>query len=150
MTSKLKEAGAMLTTSLLIGALVGGIFLSPLVAVFASAIALVLIAFAGYPVFLLLRRFRVANVWTSVAAGFLIAALLMGWLMWPLRYEGMGGTSSHGVGVDLVYTQINGYTTAAGWREFFWACSIFGALGGLGGGVFWELAQKKRTQKLDG
>jgi len=87
----------------------------------------------GLPAYLLLRWRKAVRWWSTISPGFILAALPVALMSWPLRYAGMGSSSSVN-GVDMM---IAGVPTTAGWIQYVEGLMFFGCLGALSGLVFW-------------
>ena len=92
----------------------------------------------GVPAYLLLRWRQAVRWWSALASGFVLAAIPIALLAWPLRFAGPGSSAS----VNGVDTMINGVPTMAGWMHYLAAVGQFGVLGLLGALAFW-LVQRK-------
>ncbi|HKY87317.1 MAG TPA: hypothetical protein VJL90_11200 [Pseudorhodoplanes sp.] len=86
----------------------------------------------GLPLFFLFRERRWTSVFSSVAGGFVVGAIPIGFLAWPF-WPGSGSSSS----VNNVPLIINGMPTAAGWLSYFQNLIFFASFGALAGFVFW-------------
>ncbi|MGO1078682.1 hypothetical protein [Inquilinus sp. CA228] len=86
----------------------------------------------GLPIALLYRAKRWHRPDLSIATGFLIGAIPMGVLIWPLKHSPGSSTRVNGVLVS-----VDGIPTLAGWLEFLRILGIFGALGAAGALAFW-------------
>jgi hypothetical protein len=104
--------------------------------------AFILAATIGYPIFLLLRRFSIANAWTASLSGLAIGGGFKACSSSPLQYADLKGTSSRGSGADLVYTMIDGVPTQLMWNEYYASCAVFSVAGALAGWVFWNQISK--------
>lgn len=96
----------------------------------------------GIPAFYLLKKLNVVRWWSTIGVGFILGALPMAILTWPLNYSGLKTSSSS----NGVQTMIDGVPTMAGWLEFFTGVSFLGACGFLGALAFWVVAPNKLKQ----
>lgn len=127
--------GAILLGSLVPAALVsltlggpGHLALSLLAFVVTLGHALIL----GLPLALLYRAKRWQWPGLAVATGFLIGAIPIGVLIWPLKPSPGSSTRVNGVLIS-----VDGIPTMAGWLEFIRSLGMFGALGAAGALAFW-------------
>lgn len=103
-----------------------GMFVPALVVTIVHALVL------GLPAVLLFHYKRWSNTAATVAVGFVIGALPVGILVWPLR-PGSGISTSGSSGP----TVIDGIPTWAGWLEYLVVAGGAGLLGALGALVLW-------------
>jgi hypothetical protein len=87
----------------------------------------------GIPGILLVRTFGKMSGWASLLMGFVLGAIPIGLLSWPLRYGAQRVSASH----EGVVTLVNGVPTLAGWLDWAYGTALMGLLGALGGGAFW-------------
>jgi hypothetical protein len=99
----------------------------------------------GVPAALLFRYEQWTGLVGTMAAGFLIGAIPVGILDWPMQ-PGSGFTSSSG-GVP---TSVDGMPTWAGWLEYLELAGGFGLLGALGALAFWLTLKAGGALILDG
>jgi hypothetical protein len=86
----------------------------------------------GLPTALIYRAKRWQWPGLAVATGFLIGAIPIGVLAWPV--ESAPNSSSW---VDGVLVSVDGIPTLAGWLEFLRSVGRFGVLGAAGALAFW-------------
>lgn len=86
----------------------------------------------GLPLGLLYRAKRWHRPDLAIATGFLIGAIPMGVLIWPVQHRPGSSTRVNGVLVS-----VDGIPTLAGWLDFLRLLGIFGALGAAGALTFW-------------
>ena len=103
-----------------------GMLVPALVVTFGHALVL------GLPAVLLFHYKRWSNSAAAVAVGFVIGALPVGVLVWPLRPGSGISTSS-----SSAPTVVDGIPTWAGWLEYLVVAGGAGLLGALGSLVFW-------------
>ncbi|RYY02074.1 MAG: hypothetical protein EOO53_15230 [Gammaproteobacteria bacterium] len=96
----------------------------------------------GTPTYYLLRYFNLVRWWSTLIAGFLLGAIPMAVLTWPLKNPEMKTNASF----DGVQTMIDGLPTLAGWIQFIEGVSFFGACGLAASLVFWLVAPNKSLQ----
>jgi len=92
----------------------------------------------GLPAYLLLRWRHAIRWWSTLIAGFVLAAVPLAILVWPLRFAGPGSSAS----VNGVATMIDGVPTMAGWVQYLAGVGQMGALGVVGAFAFW-LVQRR-------
>jgi hypothetical protein len=117
-----------LAPALIVAGLSANLMVLPLVFAVTLAHSIIL----GLPVALFYRARRWTRLSTVVIGAFLIGAIPIGMLGWPM-HPSVRGTAS----VDGVTTIINGIPTFAGWLGYLESLVIFGAYGVTGGLVFW-------------
>jgi hypothetical protein len=93
----------------------------------------------GVPAYFLLRRLNVIRWWSTLATGFILGAIPMAILTWPLRYPELKTNAS----VNGVQTVIDGVPTMAGWLQFLEGVSFLGVCGLVGALAFWLAAPNK-------
>ena len=120
---------AALAPAAVVVTLSGSLEVAPLVFGIAAGHA----ALLGVPIFLVFRAKHWVNLASCIVAGFVIGAIAVGVLAWPLRFPALHTTGS----VDGVPTIINGVPTLAGWLNYVELLVLFGAFGALSGFVFW-------------
>lgn len=120
---------AALAPAIAAAALTGSIKLLPFTFGVAFAHALGL----GLPLFLIFRLKRRVNLISSVGIAFIVGALPMGVLTWPLAFWRAPGQAS----INGVPTVVDGLPTAAGWFYYVQTLVYFGLFGALAGFVFW-------------
>jgi hypothetical protein len=104
----------------------------PMLWLFAFGVALGHAIILGLPAALLYRAKRWHRPDVAVATGFLIGAIPIGILNWPVR-NAPNSTMSFG---DTLLN-VDGVPTLAGWLEFLRVLGMFGSLGAVGALVFW-------------
>lgn len=135
---------------LLLGALVPAMVVAALsldFGLFLAALSLTLghALILGLPAVLLFHYKRWSKPAATVAAGFLIGAVPVGILIWPLQ-PGTGVSMSSSSGPTI----IDGIPTWLGWLEYVEFSGSFGLLGALGALVFWVTLSKCRALPTDG
>jgi len=93
----------------------------------------------GIPAYALLRWRKAIRWWSTIATGFILGAIPVAVVAWPLRYAELKSSST----VDGVQTMIDGMPTIAGWTQYFEGLSFFGACGALGAFAFWLTARTR-------
>lgn len=106
-------------------------FLLPLVISFAH------VFFLGIPAFFLGLYLRKIRWWSTIIASFIVGALPIAILTWPLRYPELQTTSRRAEGESIVYTMVDGMPTATGWSDYITLFTIAGMFGVVGGIAFW-------------
>ena len=96
----------------------------------------------GLPAYVVLRWLKLVRCWSTLTAGFILAAVPMAIFTWPLRYPELKTSAS----VNGVQTMINGVPTMADWFQFVQGVSFFGACGLVGALAFWLVAPNKFRQ----
>ena len=86
----------------------------------------------GVPAYFLLRWRRLFRWWSTLLAGFVLGAIPVAVISWPLRYASPGSFSSS----DGVPTMVNGIPTMAGWLQYAGGVSFFGACGLVAAAAF--------------
>ncbi|OWJ67902.1 hypothetical protein [Inquilinus limosus] len=124
--------GATLLGALMPAAIASAPFwnLEALLAVFIVALGHALIL--GLPIALLYRAKRWQWPGLAVATGFLIGAIPIGVVIWPVEPRPGASTRINGVLVS-----VDGVPTLAGWLDFLRLLGVFGALGAAGALAFW-------------
>ena len=69
----------------------------------------------------------------TIASAFLVGAIPVGILTWPLNFPSLKGTAS----INAVMTIVDGVPTLAGWLAYLEGLGTFGAFGATGGLAFW-------------
>jgi hypothetical protein len=118
-----------LAPALIVASLSFGIAVLP----FAFAVTLGHSVFLALPLALIYRAKRWTRLGAVVVGGFLIGATPMAVVTWPLSLSARTTAS-----IDGVPTIVNGVPTAAGWLSYLEPLALFGALGAVGGFVFWS------------
>lgn len=115
----------------IVSATLGG-FIIPTVWLATFAVTLAHAVVLGLPIALVYRAERWQ--WPSLAAatGFLIGAIPMGVVTWPVETRPGSSTRINGVLVS-----VDGVPTLAGWLDFLRLLGVFGALGAAGALAFW-------------
>lgn len=90
----------------------------------------------GLPAYLVLHWFKLVRWWSTLGAGFTLAAVPMAIFTWPLRYPELKSSTS----VNGVQTMIDGIPTMAGWFQFAQGVLFLGACGLVGALAFWLVA----------
>ena len=114
----------------------------PFLGLYVFVVAFALAAIVGYPAFLILKRYAVANGWTATLLGLAIGAGSHAYSAWPLKYPALKTTASRGSGASMVYTMIDGVPTQLMWNEYLMFCAIFGVVGAVAGWIFWYQMSK--------
>jgi hypothetical protein len=100
----------------------------------------------GLPLYLVLNKFNLVNIYTSSIGGFLVASIPIGVLSWPSERTEMKTSSS-----DSSYgqTMIDGIPTEAGWLQYSHGVLYFACIGLVCGLVFWLIVYfwEKSTNK---
>lgn len=104
------------------------------------AISTIHVMLLGMPAYALLSYCRGLRWWSATAGGFLLGALPVAVLTWPLRYAETGMSASF----DGVQTMADGIPTAAGWISYARSVFFFASCGALSGLAFWWVLQKQR------
>lgn len=104
--------------------------------------AITLTVLIAAPVFLGLHRLGWIRAWVSPVAGFVVGALPIGIRSWPWHPVAGHVTVSVMRGGKMVPILVNGVPTMAGWLDYAWTVLAYGALGAVGGLVFWLLWRK--------
>ena len=99
---------------------------------FALVVTLAHAVLFGLPLFLLLRAKGWINLLTCIGGGFLIGAIPLGVVGWPLS-----PSTGSNIWVAGVPTVVDGIPTAAGWMRYGIYLMLLGVDGALGGLVFW-------------
>ncbi|WP_237055153.1 hypothetical protein [Microbulbifer sediminum] len=93
----------------------------------------------GLPAYFVLRKFRLVRWWSTLGAGFCLAAMPMAVLTWPLKYSELKTSAS----VNGVQTMMDGVPTLAGWLQFTQGVLFLGVCGLVGALAFWLAAPNK-------
>lgn len=101
--------------------------------IFCWLISLGSVVLLGVPAYLFLRWRNLVRWWSSIAGGFVMAALTVAIGTWPLRYSEFRTSSSF----KGVWNLIDGVPTAAGWLRYAEGVCFFGILGAVSGLSFW-------------
>ena len=112
-----------------------------IIAAFAVSAAHVLAL--GLPAFLLVARAKVFAWWSAVGLGFILGALPLALLSWPLRYS-EGASARHWENGQMIETIVDGVVTRAGWWSYVSGVVSMGCLGALGGLSFWLVLRALR------
>jgi hypothetical protein len=124
---------------------VAAAMLSPFLGIYVFIVAFLLASLVGYPIYLLLRRYRlVTNGWVSSLVGLLVGSGFAAFFFWPSKYPDLKTTSWRGSADNKVYTMIDGVPTQAAWDGFYLACGISGIVGALAGLCFWLFSANPR------
>lgn len=108
------------------GFIIPGIWLATFAVTLAHAVVL------GLPIALVYRAERWQWPGLAVVTGFLIGAVPMGFVTWPVETRPGASTWVNGVVVS-----VDGIPTLAGWLDFLRFLGVFGALGAVGALAFW-------------
>jgi hypothetical protein len=92
----------------------------------------------GVPTYLLLRKLNAVRWWSTIASGFILGAIPVAILSWPLRYFGIRTSAT----VNGVETIVDGVPTYAGWLQYASGVSFVGAIGAVGAIAFWAVSRK--------
>ena len=87
----------------------------------------------GIPAYLVLRWRGALRWWSALLSGFVLGAIPVGVLSWPLRYPDLKSSAT----VNGVQTMIDGIPTMAGWLQYLGGLSFFGACGAFAAAAFW-------------
>src|SRR5258708_18082499 len=98
-------------------------------------IALAHAVLLGLPTFLVLRTKNWVNGISTPVAGFIIGAIPVGVLSWPMRYSDL--KSNAWTGPERVQTMLDGVPTLAGWLPDLQGLLFFCAFRAVGGNTFW-------------
>ena len=90
----------------------------------------------GLPAFLVVVRAKMFAWWSAVGLGFILGALPLALLSWPLRYS-EGASARHWENGQMIETIVNGVVTRAGWWSYVSGVVSMGCLGAVGGLSFW-------------
>lgn len=123
--------GALVPAAIVSATLSGPGFL-PL-SLFALVVTLAHAFILGLPIALLYRAKRWQWPGLAVATGFLIGAIPIGVLAWPLRHSPYHSTTR----VNGILTNVDGIPTLAGWLDFLGHVGMYGAFGASGALAFW-------------
>lgn len=99
-------------------------------------VSAVFVALLGLPAYFIFRWFNLVRWWSTLGAGFFLAAIPMAVFTWPLRYPELKSSAS----VNGVKTMIDGVPTMAGWLQFIQGVLFLGACGLVGALAFWLVA----------
>jgi hypothetical protein len=110
--------------------------ISPILGISVFVVSVLLASFIGYPVYLLLKRYRlVTNGWVATFVGALVGLGLTAFMFFPSKVPGR--TSSRGTGENLIYTVIDGVPTQVAWDDYYLACGVMTIVGAMAGLCFW-------------
>jgi hypothetical protein len=115
------------------------------VAVMAFVVSGAHVLLLGLPAFALVIRTKSFAWWSAVGLGFLLGALPLALLSWPLNY-GQGTSASHWENGRMVETLVNGVPTSAGWWSYVGGVAAMGCLGAVGGLSFWLVLRALRSR----
>src|SRR3982751_6316836 len=90
----------------------------------------------GIPAYVLVVRAKAFAWWSAVGLGFMLGAVPLALLSWPLRYS-EGASARHWENGQMIETIVNGFVTPAGWWRYVSGVLSMGFLGALGGLSFW-------------
>ena len=113
------------------------------VVVAALAVSAAHVLALGLPAFLLVVRAKVLAWWSAVGLGFVLGALPLALLSWPLRYS-EGASARHWAKGQMIETIVNGVVTRAGWWSYVSGVVGMGFLGAIGGLSFWLVLRALR------
>ena len=108
------------------------------------AISAAYVIVLGIPTFLLLRWRNLVRWWTTISGGFLLGAVPVAVISWPLRYSELRSSAT----IDGVQTIINGVPTLAGWLQYLEGLSFMGACGVIGATAFWLIRRRSPNYSL--
>lgn len=86
----------------------------------------------GIPAYLLMRWRGLVRWWSALLAGFILGAVPVGIVTWPLLHARPGSYASSN-GVEIM---VNGIPTMAGWLQYAAGAAFFGAFGLLAAAAF--------------
>jgi hypothetical protein len=132
--SRLIHVAGALVVAALAPALAGGalaLSLSLIAIVFLVALGHAVLL--GIPLLALLWSRRLVNWLAAMVSGFVIGAVPIALVSWPLHY----GERNTNAWSDHIQTIANGVPTAAGWIQYLQGVVAFGAFGALGGVGCW-------------
>lgn len=92
----------------------------------------------GIPTYLLLRKLNAIRWWSTIGAGFVLGAVPVAILTWPLRYAELRTSAT----INGVQTMIDGTPTMAGWIQYISGALFVGACGAVGAFAFWAVSRK--------
>jgi hypothetical protein len=119
----------------LVPSVIAGV-ISPILGISVFIASFLLASLVGYPVYLLLKRYRfVTNGWVASIVGLLVGLGLAAYVFFPSTVPGR--TSSRGTADNLVYTVIDGVPTQVAWNDFYLACGLMALVGAMAGLCFW-------------
>jgi hypothetical protein len=118
---------------------------SPFLGIYVFVVAFLLAALVGYPVYLLLKRYRlITNGWVSSFVGLLVGVGFSGIAFWPSTHHDFKTTSWRVSGGKRIYTIVDGVPTQVAWDDFYLVCGIMGTVGALAGLCFWLFSANPR------
>lgn len=89
----------------------------------------------GIPAYLVLRWRGSLRWWTALLSGFVLGAIPVGVVSWPLCYSDLKSSATSN-GVQIM---VDGIPTMAGWFQYLGGISLFGAFGIFSAAVFWVI-----------
>lgn len=100
----------------------------------------------GIPAYAILRWRNAVRWWSTVASGFILGALPVATVSWPL-----GSPPGASASIDGVSTLVDGVPTLAGWLQYLESVAFFGVCGAAAATAFWLVARSpnhssKRTR----
>lgn len=134
----LRVAAALVAAALVIALTFGMATASVMLAAYALVVAMAHLLPAAALYLALAWRKKVGGVACAVS-GFVIGSIPVAILTWPLQIPPRRGSSS---GVQGIPTMIDGIPTLAGWIYYAIPPLTFGALGVVGGCVFWLVVKR--------
>ncbi len=93
----------------------------------------------GVPAYAFLRWRNAVCWWSTLVTGFILGAIPVAIVSWPLRHAASKSSST----VNGVQTMIDGVPTAAGWMQYLEGLALFGAFGAVAAFAFWFVAGKE-------
>ena len=97
------------------------------------AISAAHVAVLGIPAYVVLRWRSALRWWIALLSGFVLGAVPVGVLSWPLHLSIMKSTET----VNGIMAIIDRVPTVAGWLEYLGVIAIFGGCGALSAATFW-------------
>jgi hypothetical protein len=110
------------------------------------AVSAAYVVILGVPAYVLLRKLNAIRWWSTTAVGFILGAIPLAILTWPLRYSELRGSAS----VNGVQTMVDGIPTAAGWLQYMASVSFFGLCGAVSALAFWVVSRNEAQQRAAG
>jgi len=134
----LRVAAALVAAAVVIAVTFGLATASVMLAAYALVVAIVHLLPAAALYLALAWRKKVDGV-TCALSGFVIGSVPVAILTWPLQIPPRRGSSS---GVQGIPTMIDGVPTLFGWILYAIPPLMCGALGVIGGCIFWQVVKR--------